>query len=362
MQEVQFLNLISGREHGWWASTARATLRVAASPYQLATSLRNLAYDNGWLPTTRAACPVISLGNLTTGGTGKTPLVADFVERLVRQGKTPAILSRGYRALDDRGNDEKRILDRLCPGVAHYQQPDRVASAKIAVAAGANVLVLDDGFQHRRLMRDLDLVVIDATQPWGYGHLLPRGLLRESRAGLRRAQLVILSRVDLADRDTLRDIHHVVGRYGSADRIAEVAFTPRRWLEQGGSIRSLEELQNVPSVAFCGIGNPVAFERTVRPLVDVRATRVFPDHYHYTAEDGSALARLARDNGAQALVTTLKDLVKIPADFCPAELPLVALDIAAEYRSGEEAVDRAIAGVFTKSPTQTQQNQPSHTR
>jgi tetraacyldisaccharide 4'-kinase len=288
--------------------------------------------------------------------------VADFVERLIRLNKTPAILSRGYRALDDRGNDEKRILDRLCPGVSHYQQPDRVASAKLAVAGGANVLVLDDGFQHRRLMRDLDVVVIDATQPWGYGHLLPRGLLRESLAGLRRAQLVILSRVDLADQDTLRDIHRVVGRHITTDRIAEVAFTPRRWLEQHGSIRSLEELRNVPSVAFCGIGNPAAFERTVHPLVDVRATRVFPDHYHYTAEDGSALARLARENGAQMLVTTLKDLVKLPTDFCPTELPLVALDIAAEYRAGEEVVDQAIAGVFTKSPTETQQNQPSHTR
>lgn len=362
MQEVQFLKLISGQQHGWGATMARAALRVAAQPYQLATSLRNVAYDLRWLPTTQAACPVISLGNLTTGGTGKTPLVADFVERLRQLGKTPAILSRGYRALDERGNDEKRILDRLCPGVAHYQQPDRVASAKLAVAGGANVLVLDDAFQHRRLMRDLDVVVIDATQPWGYGHLLPRGLLRESRAGLRRAQLVILSRVDLADPETLRDVQRIVGRYVSDDRIAEVAFTPRRWLEQGGSIRSLEELQNVPAVAFCGIGNPAAFERTVGPLVDVRATHVFPDHYHYTATDGTALAQMARAIGAQALVTTLKDLVKLPADFCPAEFPLVALDIAAEYRAGEDAVDRAMAGVFAKSAAQAQQNQPSHTR
>lgn len=362
MQEVQFLNLISGRQQGWGASTARTALQVAALPYQVATSFRNVAYDLRWLPTTQAACPVISLGNLTTGGTGKTPLVANFVERLVGRGKTPAILSRGYRALDERGNDEKRILDRLCPGVAHYQQPDRVASAKLAVAAGANVLVLDDAFQHRRLMRDLDVVVIDATQPWGYGHLLPRGLLRESIAGLRRSQLVILSRVNLADPETLRDIQRIVGRYVSDDCVAQVVFTPRRWIEPSGTIRLLEEFQDVPVLAFCGIGNPAAFDQTLRPVVDVRGSRVFPDHYHYTATDGEALSQMARAIGAKALVTTLKDLVKLPADFCPAELPLVALDIAAEYRFGEEAVDRAIAGVLSRSSTETQQHQPSHTR
>jgi tetraacyldisaccharide 4'-kinase len=206
------------------------------------------------------------------------------------------------------------------------------------------------------------VVVIDATQPWGYGHLLPRGLLRESRAGLRRSQLVILSRVDLAVPVTLRDIQRVVGRYVRDDCVAQVVFTPRRWLEPSGTIRPLEEFQNLPVLAFCGIGNPAAFDQTLRPVVDVRGSRVFADHYHYTATDGTALAQMARAIGAQALVTTLKDLVKLPADFCPAEFPLVALDIAAEYRAGEDAVDRAIAGVFAKSGAQAQQNQPSHTR
>src|SRR5690606_8255127 len=136
--------------------------------YGAAVQWRNFAFDRGWYRVHRAGVPVISVGNLTTGGTGKTPLVAWLVHQLEQLGASPAILSRGYRSVDSHANDEKLVLDRLCPGVPHIQNPDRVAGARAALADGVcNLLVLDDGFQHRRLHRDLDLVLIDALNPWG---------------------------------------------------------------------------------------------------------------------------------------------------------------------------------------------------
>jgi tetraacyldisaccharide 4'-kinase len=170
---------------------------------------RNRLFDWGWKRTHQADVPVVSVGNITTGGTGKTPLVAFLANWFQDQGQKPAILSRGYRAVDGGPNDEKLVLDLLCPGIMHLQNPDRVASARHAVTAQqVQVLVLDDGFQHRRLARDLDLVLIDATCPWGYGAVLPRGLLREPRSGMKRADLAIITRADQvseADRRRIQD-------------------------------------------------------------------------------------------------------------------------------------------------------------
>src|SRR5262245_12493692 len=154
--------------------------------------LRNWLYDRGWKRTHRAAVPVVSVGNLTVGGTGKTPCV-EFVARWFRErDRRVAILSRGYGSTGG-ANDEAMVLEENLPDVPHLQGADRVALAAAAVEElESEVLVLDDGFQHRRLARDLDLVLVDATNPWGHGAVLPRGLLREPASGLRRAGAVLL--------------------------------------------------------------------------------------------------------------------------------------------------------------------------
>src|SRR5262245_21936169 len=175
---------------------ARLGLRVASWPYGLGVRTRNALFDRGWKTVHRAAVPVVSVGNLTLGGTGKTPCV-EYVARFYRElGQQVAILSRGYGAEAGR-NDEAMLLEENLPDVPHLQDRDRVAVAERAVEElESEILVLDDGFQHRRLRRDLDIVLIDATRPPTRDHLFPRGTLRESASGLKRAGAILLTRCD----------------------------------------------------------------------------------------------------------------------------------------------------------------------
>jgi tetraacyldisaccharide 4'-kinase len=335
-----YLNAIAGRRRDPAAILLRGALAACEPPYAFAVAARNTCYDRGWLPVYRAAAPVISVGNITTGGTGKTPTVAWVVEWLRSHGRAPAILSRGYHSLDGRQNDEKLLLDQLCPGVPHVQGPDRVASARQAIETfGSNVLVLDDGFQHRRLHRDLDLVLIDALNPWGHGRLLPRGLLREPRSALRRAALVVITRADQCDADQLAALRREIGHSTPAG-IAESAFVPRGLINTAGDRSSFEALRNKQVAAFCGIGNPQGFRSTLASaglaLRDDQF-RTFPDHHHYSAADLAELGAWAGTLGAEALVTTRKDLVKVPQDSIR-ERPLWAVDIELAFRTGADFV------------------------
>src|SRR5262249_6499892 len=218
--------------------------------------LRNRGYDRGWLAVHRAGVPVVSVGNLTVGGTGKTPMVEWVARWFRRHEKQVVILSRGYRQVHGL-NDEGRVLEENLPDVPHLQDRDRVRSARIAVEElEAEVLVLDDGFQHRRLARDLDLVLIDALEPFGLGRLLPRGLLREPVASLRRADLVVLSRADLISPDERRSIRAEAERHGGPVRWIEARHAPMELVGAEGGASSIEELAGRPVAAFCGIGNP----------------------------------------------------------------------------------------------------------
>ena len=176
-----FHALISGRKRGPTAALLRGTLRLASMPYGWAAAVRNKLFDWGWKGSTRVEVPVVSVGNLTLGGTGKTPCV-EYVCRFYRGlDLRVGILSRGY-GVEHGPNDEALVLEENLPDVPHLQGPDRVALARTAIEElESEILVLDDGFQHRRLARDLDVVLVDATDPWGHGYLFPRGLLRESR-------------------------------------------------------------------------------------------------------------------------------------------------------------------------------------
>lgn len=315
MSEEAFKRLISGATSGLAACCGRFLLRCLAVPYGLVMWLRNLAYDRRWKSETRASVPVISVGNLTTGGTGKTPVVATIVRMLQQMGYHPGIVSRGYKADSTGHNDEQRVLQQLCPGVPHQQNPDRIAAAAaLTSTTDTDVIVLDDGFQHRRIARDLNIILIDATNPFGYGYLLPRGLLREPLAGLARADLVLITRSDAVSAAALEHIKTRVIRHNSAltHRIAEVRFVPTGLLSHAGS-HPLSEVQDQPAVLLTAIGNPDAFEQTCRDLgARIVSRRVFPDHHHYTAAEIAAAQQQADSVQATVILTTLKDLVKIP--------------------------------------------------
>jgi tetraacyldisaccharide 4'-kinase len=335
--------LVNGRRRGPGPRFERLGLWTASVPYGWVCGLRNRLYDRGWKASHRAAVPVVSVGNLTVGGTGKTPCV-EYVARFYRDhNKRVTILSRGYGGAGA-PNDEALVLDENLRGVPHLQGIDRVALAARAVREEkADVLVLDDGFQHRRLARDLDVVLVDATEPWGWGYLFPRGLLREAPSGLRRAGVVVLTRCDqvsLSERGRLRE---VVDRLAPGVPVVEATHRPTELVNSERESASLQKLAGRLVVGFCGIGNPDAFRRTLEKLeLSVGDFRTFPDHHRYTPADITDLETWA---GRQAkdcvVVTTQKDLVKVRLPRLAGK-ELWALRVRLCVESGQDALDRKL--------------------
>ena len=350
MDVAAFHELVSGRRGGLGAALSRAGLRVAETPYALAAQARNLAFDRGWKATLHAPVPVVSVGNITTGGTGKTPMVAWLARWFRDRDVRVAIVSRGYGAQDGALNDEGIELEQILPDVPHVQQPDRVAGALMAVEEfESQLILLDDGFQHRRLARDLDIVLLDALEPFGYGHVLPRGLLREPLAGLRRAQAIVLSRADLADTPSRAATRKIAERYAPDALWIEAAHRPLELLNARGERSELSALTTGRWGALCGIGNPEGFRRTLAEVgCDVVAWRIFPDHHAYTRLDVEQLGAWARDRRVDGLVCTHKDLVKLSVDSL-ASVPVFALRIGIEILTGNEglatALDRLLASM-----------------
>ena len=298
--------------------------------YSLGARLRVRLYRAGIFRQHRLEGVVISVGNLTVGGTGKTPMVLWLAERLLAEGKNVAILTRGYRGfLQESGDagtgashaggtpvisgDEpellvRRIASRAIPGGRHRVAvgPDRVANGRAAEREGFDWFLLDDGFQHLKLARDLDIVLVDATNPFGGGRLLPSGRLREPRSALGRADIAVITRSAHAPA-----IEAVLRRNSSAhifyagirlDGIARgIASAPDLARDEWRSRRFF---------AFCGIGNPAAFFGSLREWgISPAGTAKFPDHHRYTASDRNRLETDARRAGADALLCTEKDFL-----------------------------------------------------
>ncbi len=341
-----FRRLADGSIGGAGPAALRAALSALAAPYGLVTAARNTLYDRGLLRQHAAPIPVISVGNLTLGGTGKTPLVAWVARRLVAAGHRPAVVSRGYGARPGEVSDEAAELAILVPGVLHVADRDRVRGVTAAAGRGADVAILDDGFQHRRLQRTLDIVAIDASDPFGCGHLFPRGLLREAPSGLARAQAVVLTRTGGLSEERRAEIRAAVTR-------ARLGRPPVIWLETdhrpaatrtaGGRVEPLAAIAGDCVAAFCGIGNPAAFRHTLAVCgLEVAGFRGYADHHAYSPTDIAALAAWARGLGVERVVTTLKDLVKIRRDELGG-IPLVALEVAIEPLGDPEPLAAAIA-------------------
>jgi len=334
---------------------AIAVLTLLSCPYSAAVRLRNRLYSNGLLKSHHADVPTICVGNLTTGGTGKTPLVVWLCRKIDQKSKIKdqkcrvAILTRGYRTRKDEPTDEPALLAAQCPDVPVVVNPDRVAGAAEAIRThGAQVLVMDDGFQHRRLARDLDIVAVDATAPFGYGRLLPAGLLREPIAGLKRAHAVVLTRCNQVSEDALT---RVEARIREANRdlvVARSIHTPVAVRTSDGEEIPLTRLTDKPVFAFCGIGNPEAFFRTIRELGVVSVgSRTFDDHHNYTAEDLADIHKQATEQQASLVLTTQKDWTKVVRSTLPeSPPPLAYLAIDVRITAGEEMLTALIDRVL----------------
>ncbi len=309
-------------------------LRVPAFLYGAVAGLRGRMYDRGFLPVQRLDVPVVCVGNLTAGGTGKTPMVAWLAGALARRGLRPGLLSRGY-AGDGGGNDEARLLASLCPDVPHVQDPDRVAGGRALAKRGVDVVVMDDGFQHRRLARDLDLVLVDATRPWGLPAperggdpvraLIPRGLLRERPEALARADAIVLTRCDQVDAAALEALAGEIERIAPGRPIVRARHRPRSLRGPDGSADHPAALSGRTVDLVSGIGNPEAFEASVRALgAEVAEHRRFPDHHRFAPGDLDGLGADGR-----WLVTTAKDATRLPAGGPPVRVLEVELAIDA---------------------------------
>ena len=326
-RQEAFLRLIRGETKGFAATVSRLGLSLLSFGYGTGVWFRNKAFDRGWKQVGRVAIPVVSIGNLTLGGTGKTPMV-EWVARWYRERNVRvAILSRGYG--QETGAEELE----------------------------SELLILDDGFQHRRLHRDLDIVLLDALDPFGQGHLFPRGLLREPAGSLKRADVVVLSRADLVDGLTVSAIRDQAERRFGARCWVESRHAALGLLDASGDLHPLGELTGKHVVAFCGIGNPEGFRRTLAPIVaQTLDFRVFPDHHSYTSSDVADLGQWARDLGAELVLTTQKDFVKLRADSL-GSIPLRALKIGLEVTEGLEGLEAALGSLL---PSNSVPSEPSN--
>ena len=349
-----FIDIVSGRAQGIGPGGIRALLRVASWPMVGIVAVRNAMYHRGVIRSARVTVPVVSVGNITVGGTGKTPLVAWLAGWFRRNGHCPAILSRGYGSPGPGlPNDEAIELAMRLDGdgggekIPHLQNPDRVALAQRVVTEQlGDRIILDDGFQHRRLARDLDIVLLDATQPFGFGHLLPRGLLRESVCYLRRADVVILTRVSAVSAERREELHETVRRLASDAVLAELTHRPTELMRANGTRVPLTSLAGRPVAAFCGIGNPRAFLDETLAECGVRrvAEWIFPDHHRWTDQWRTELARrvAAIPERPDAVLCTAKDIARCPDVFELSDVPLFAVLMEIEWMTGREALEEKL--------------------
>ena len=341
MDQQLWRELIDATRPGVGQAATRAVLRAAGGPYRLGVALRNRYYDLCPGSVASLPVPVISIGNLAVGGSGKTPMAGWVAALLHAMGRKPAVLLRGYRRSHAGGrSDEAVMLERqLGDRAAVLVGPDRVARGREAVERHqSDVLVLDDGFQHRRVCRDLNVLLLDATCPPGRLRLLPRGVLREPFAAVRRADLVVLTRTEQVDDEVLADWRRRVRRLGGTPILHARTVVDDLVDSSGRSVG--DRPGEIKLLAFCGIGNPVAFETTLRQWgSDPIAARRFDDHHPYTAADLDSLVRQAKDGGADALVTTEKDVVRLAALPAAQSLPLPVYSLRISLSLGRDEAE-----------------------
>jgi tetraacyldisaccharide 4'-kinase len=313
----------------------RALLWPLSVVYGAVVRLRAWLYAHGWLKQKRLKGAVISVGNLTVGGTGKTPMVIWLAEKFLAEGKRVAILSRGYRG--SRGtSDEIELMKHRLPGsVLFGVGSDRFAEGQRLESQGIDIFLLDDGFQHLQLARDADIVLIDGSREFRDEMLLPAGSLREPHSALSRADLIVYTRMNQSP-EASGMIEQVRGARNYAFFTSETRLLGFRGSDPAGSLCTRGEIGTGPFFAFCGIGNPDAFfsdlNRWQLPVVGKMA---FRDHHHYVRADCDRLQIAATKSSAQCLLTTEKDLQNL-SHRQSFSMPVYASVIDIVIRSQEE--------------------------
>lgn len=334
----------------------RLLLAPLAKVFEAGAAARRWMYDVGLLQKRRAGAPVISIGNLVAGGAGKTPVVLHVAERLLAAQRRVAVLSRGYgrrgggmRVVSDgTGNapldaalagDEPHLIARRVPRAVVLVGPRR---AELAAAAcerfGAQALLLDDGFQHLALARDVDVVVVDAAAPFGNGHLMPRGPLRERPEALRRAQLVWLSKTDQAAPEALETLRRLA-RDATGRAPVESAYRATDVLDAAlEHSRGPDALRERSVFLLAGLARPASFRATLQKMgARIAGEAIFPDHHRFTAAELDSVIARARSLACDAVVCTEKDAVRLAPGS-----PVLSVRISVEILAGGDQLDAVL--------------------
>lgn len=386
--ESYTIDVIFGRREDTLAMVYAGFLQALSALFNGVVQARLWLYRQRIFHDQPLGCLVVVVGNLTVGGTGKTPVVEKFARALRDRGRKVAILSRGYRSrrppiwkrgwnwlthaasppprivsdgdrvlLDsENAGDEPYMLARNLPGVVVLVDKDRVKAGTYAIKRfGCDTLVLDDGFQYLPLKGSLNLLLVDKTNPFGNGHLLPRGILREPIKHLRRASYVFLTKSD-GRRDL--EMESLIKEHNPGVDIIECMHRPQYLQRFGASPDApdyrapLSMLKGKKVGAFCGIAAPESFEKFLRDLgANVRFARRFLDHYRFGYEDFVSLFSEALEKRVEFLVTTEKDAVRIVEDL-PCPVPLYYLRLEIEIIRGAADFDEAVSRIcFPETPT-----------
>lgn len=315
-----FYSLITDERKGVAAGLIKAALFFLSLIYFFAMQLTKFLYFSNILKSFRPECKVVSVGNITLGGTGKTPLVIKIAGKIRDSGKKVVVLSRGYKAQKSADNisDEVELFKRRLPDVPILAGRDRIKTAKEAVDRyKADLILLDDGFQHWRLRRDLDIVTLDLNNPFGNKRLIPRGALREPPTSLKRADIFVLTKV-VCDGDSIakaQSLKSCLCGIKKEGQIFTSRYVPSALYDFFTDEQAqLSDLNGVKAALLCGIGDPESFEETVGLLGANAALRFyFMDHHSYSDRDIEAVASQCRDKSIDVIVTTEKDAARLEA-------------------------------------------------
>ncbi|HZZ41430.1 MAG TPA: tetraacyldisaccharide 4'-kinase [Tepidisphaeraceae bacterium] len=331
--------VMSGEDRSVKGVALRLATSMIEPGYAIVMRGRNAMYDWGMLRKKGLGRPVISVGNITTGGTGKTPMVRWLAERLGESGV--AVLLRGYKGARDGKSDEEMLLAEGLGDKAIVEAGSSRADSGARVLAakpGVKAFILDDGFQHRQVARDFDLVLVNAADPFGYERVLPRGMLREPLAGLKRADAVVVTRSDQVSRNVLEKIEERIRRCNPDVAIYHARHALVGLVSSRQGRRDLQELQTTRFFAFAGIGNPESFGEQLQELGDENfvGRHWFADHHDYSQRDLDDVVEEARQKNAGFLVTTEKDWVKISRLEAPAEMGIYRVEMEMRFAEGDE--------------------------
>ena len=336
--KTYFVSLMKDERSGTVDAVIKVLLKVLSFVYTVAVNIVDRAYKAGIRRKYRVRVPVVSVGNITLGGTGKTPFTIFLADHFLNKGMNPAVLTRGY------GKDESRMLRDELPDVPVIVGQDRVKSARWAIEQGRDVLILDDGFQHRRIARDLDVLMLDSVSLFGNGSLFPRGVLREPVSSLERADIIALTKVDRVGVDRRNDILQRLRDLAPGKPVILTRHRPSCIIDVTGAAYSAESVVGDKVMLVSGIVDPDYLAFLVKKLgAEVVARMDYTDHHRYTQWDVKEMISKYAESGAEKIIITKKDHVKIKdLDISRVEDKLFVLDVVIDIVEGKE---KLIAGL-----------------